>query len=117
MFDLIRAGGPAMGAVFLFGLAALLTSAHYAARPDGRRQGFLAWMSAATLWAVLAGVASDVAATLYHTMDVADPDQRGRLVLEGLAESMSPAIVGFALLAVVAFLAAVGRRRIDAVRP
>jgi Na+/proline symporter len=91
-------------------------AAHFAARPDARREGFLAWMSAATLWATLAGVTSDVAATLYHTASVADADERGRLVLEGLAESMSPAIVGFALLALVAMLVAVGRRRFEARR-
>jgi hypothetical protein len=34
------------------------------------------------------GIVTDVAATFYTT-DVADADRRGRLVLEGLAESMS----------------------------
>jgi hypothetical protein len=114
MITLVQAGGPSMAAILLFGLVTLLASAHFAARPDGRREGFLAWMSAATLWATLAGVASDVAATLYHTTEVEDANRRAQLVLEGVAESMSPAIVGFAILALVAMLTAVGRRRRDA---
>jgi hypothetical protein len=73
-------------------------------------------MSRAVLWSTLAGLASDVGTTLHSTCTILDDGERSRTITEGVAESMSPAIMGFALLAVTAFLTAVGRRRLDARR-
>jgi hypothetical protein len=118
MLTLIRDGGWSMFVILAFGLAALLTAASYAIRPDPAREGFLQWMSRAVLWAVLCGLASNfatVCAVLAHDETLSTEMQR-RILFEGSAESLSPAIMGFALLALVALLTAVGRRRIDASR-
>jgi hypothetical protein len=114
MLTLIRNGGWSMFVILLCGLVALATAAYFAARPDARHEGFLKWMSRATLWSTLAGLSSDIATTLFQTVEIVEPNERARVVQEGFAESMSPCIVGFALLALVALLSAVGRRRLDA---
>jgi hypothetical protein len=118
MITLIRDGGWSMFVILAFGLAALLTAASYAIRPDAVREGFLQWMSRAVLWAIFCGIASDFATVCHYVAHDSSltGDQLARIVLEGVGESMSPAIVGFAFLALVALLTAVGRRRIDASR-
>jgi hypothetical protein len=114
MLQFFRDGGWSMFVIVVFGMLTLGSAGFYAARPDGRREGFLRWMSRAMLWSILAGLASDIGATCHFTRTMSDPDERSRTVMQGLAESMSPAIMGFSLLAVAAFLTAVGRRRMDA---
>jgi hypothetical protein len=74
-------------------------------------------MHVALLWSTATGIVSDIATTLYYTHNIVDDAERSRTVLEGLAESMSPGIFGFALLTVIALLTAVGRRRLDARGP
>ena len=114
MLEFFRDGGWSMFVILLFGALSLGTGAYYAARPDARHEGFLKWMSRATLWATLAGVASDFGATFKYTRTLENDSERARTVLEGLAESMSPLVMGFVLLALAAFLGAIGRRRLDA---
>jgi len=110
MLTLFRNGGVPMYFLAAFALLALAAGVQFAVRPVRGGDAVVAWLSRATLWATLVGIVSDVAATLYHTGDIADPDLRGQLTTQGLAESMSPAIIGFAVLAVVALLGAVGQR-------
>jgi len=114
MLEFFRDGGWSMFVILLFGALSLGTGAYYAARPDERHEGFLKWMSRATLWATLAGVASDFGATFHYTARIEEDGERGRTVLQGLAESMSPLVMGFVLLSLAAFLGAIGRRRLDA---
>jgi hypothetical protein len=111
MGTLIRDGGWSMFVILLFGFVALASAAFYAARPDARHQGFVTWMARATFWSVLVGFCSDFAKTLHTACRIEDANERSRVVIEGSAESLSPGIVGFALLALVALLVAVGRRR------
>jgi hypothetical protein len=114
MLTLFRNGGWSMFVIVLFGFVTLATAAFFATRPDKKHEGFIKWMSRATLWATLCGAASDLAATLYFTTSIVDANERARTIEEGFAESMSPFIMGFAMLALAALLAAVGRRRLDA---
>lgn len=116
MIQFFRNGGWSMFVIVAFGALAVASAAFYAARPDGRREGFLAWISRAVLWSTLAGLASDLGATCQFVTSLTDADERARAASEGFAESMSPAVMGFALLAVTAFLAAIGRQRLDARR-
>jgi hypothetical protein len=111
MGTLIRDGGWSMFVILLFGFVALASAAFYAARPDARHEGFVTWMSRATFWSILVGVCSDFAATFHAACHIEDANERSRVVIEGAAESLSPGIVGFALMALVALLVAVGRRR------
>jgi hypothetical protein len=133
MMTLFRDGGWSMYYVVGFGFVALGAAAYFAARPTARHEGFIEWMSRALLWAILAGICSDVGTVMREASakmgeahlrmlgedvvgQVADSETRTRIICEGLAESLSPGIVGFAFLGVVALLAAVGRRRLDAMR-
>jgi hypothetical protein len=110
MMMLFRAGGFPMFFLVAFGLLALVAAAQFAARPAPGKDAVVAWLARATLWATLVGVVSDIAATCYHTSEIADANERARETTQGLAESMSPAILGFTMLALVALLAAVGQR-------
>ncbi len=105
-----------MFVIVAFGLLTLAVAAFYAARPDRQHEGMLDWMSRAVLWSTLAGLASDIGATCHTTFGIEDGNARARLTTQGVAESMSPAVMGMAFLAVIAFLAAIGRRRLDARR-
>jgi hypothetical protein len=113
MIEFFKDGGWSMFVILLFGGVALLTAAYHAAKPDERHEGFLKWMSRATLWSTLAGLASDFGATFHATAKIEDLNLRGQITTQGLAESMSPAVMGFVLLSLAAFLGAIGRRRLD----
>jgi hypothetical protein len=112
--EIFRDGGWSMFFVVLFGFVALGTAAFYAARPDAKHEGFLRWMSWATLWSVLAGMCSDFATTLHVAAQIEEANQRSVIIAQGSAESLSPGIFGFVLLSLVALLTAVGKRRLDA---
>jgi hypothetical protein len=110
---IFRDGGWSMFVIVLCGFAALATAAFYAVRPDERHEGFVKWMSRATLWAVLAGICSDFATVFHAICEMEDANRRTQILIEGAAESLSPGIMGFAMLALAAMLTAVGRRRLD----
>jgi hypothetical protein len=118
MITLMRNGGGPMIFILLFGLVGLATAFWFAVRPSERHVGFIKWMSRATMWSVLCGFSADLAAVFYNTTtddyDAMPPALFVRIVVHGLAESMSPGIVGFALLSLTALVAAVGQRRLDA---
>jgi hypothetical protein len=114
LYTLFRNGGWSMFAVVIFGLVALATAAFYAARPDAKHEGFVKWMSRATLWSILAGMCSDFATVFDVVCQIDDWNQRSKILLEGSAESLSPGIMGFVLLSLTALLTSVGRRRLDA---
>jgi hypothetical protein len=110
-----QAGGFPMYLIALFGLVALVAAALFLRRPAAGRLEFVRWMSRATAWSVVSGVASCLAAVFVHVSgnpEWAHGPDRALLVLEGLGESMAPAILGAVLLSLTAFLAALGVRRL-----
>jgi hypothetical protein len=115
MLDLVMQGGGGMVPVLLFGLIALVTAGLFVWRPEPRKLAYLRGMSVATIFAILAAVAADLSAALHHT--AGDPERWGAdwhlALLVGLGESLAPAILGFALLALVWMLAAFGMRRFE----
>ena len=115
MMYLMTAGGGVMWIILLFGIVLLAAAILFARRPDEGKLGFIRGMSIATVFAILSGVASDIAATFHHVVNV--PEFRAELVdsvLTGLSESMSPAILGFSILGVAWLITAVGVRRLAA---
>jgi hypothetical protein len=116
MMTLLRDGGFPMVSVLLLGAVTLISAFAFAVRPDAASERFVGWMGLSTLCSVLCGVASDLATTLsVVTLEDEMPfELRIRIAMKGAAESMAPAIVGFALLSVVALMLAVGKRRLDA---
>jgi hypothetical protein len=120
MWTLIRNGGVIpMMFILVCGLLALGASFHFAVRAERRSLGFIKSMGQATLFATLAATAADLGATLYAANRVweqpgdGQPLHAAHLIVEGCAESTSPAILGFSFLALTAMLTAVGRRRLD----
>jgi hypothetical protein len=114
MVTLFRDGGWSMFVVVLFGFISLATAGFYVARPDAKHEGFIVWMSRATLWSILVGICSDFATVCQNINQIEDANRRSQILLVGSAESLSPGIMGFAFLALTALLTAVGRRRLDA---
>lgn len=109
MLTLFREGGVPMFAVLLFGLLALGVAARDAWRRRPPTRQLALWI-AATVFAALSGVAADLAAVGHHVSDryAEYRPQIMEVLLQGLAESMAPAILGFSLAALAAFVGGFG---------
>lgn len=132
MLNFIRMGGVvSMLFILVVGLTGVGAAFYFALRPSKRSIGFVRGMAAATLFGTLAATAADVGATLYSTarafeekaapgaeptaqMEAEALPHAMHLLAEGLAESTSPSVLGFPMLALTAMLLGVGRRRLDA---
>jgi hypothetical protein len=113
MMTLIRNGGFPMFFIMAFGLIALSAAGWYAVRPNARSLGVIVWMGAATLFASLMGTVADLGAVAFAVSAMIEKGNKDwvAIVFEGFAESMSPPIMGFALLSMVALVTAVGKAR------
>jgi hypothetical protein len=112
-------GGFPMLFIALFGAIALAQAVRFAVQPLPGRVGPVAAYAAAVGFAAIAGVCVDlsmVGRTVAGAEDLAPADM-ARWVLMGVSESMAPAILGFAFLAVIALAVAVGLRRTPAAPP
>lgn len=105
-------GGFPMVFITVFGAVALLGAVQFALQPRPGRIGPVIAYGAAVALAALAGVAVDLSMVgrVASSEEVAS-DLRQRIVLAGISESLAPAILGFAILSVVALITAVGLRR------
>ncbi len=114
MGTLIREGGFPMWFVLAFGLVSLGAAAWFAYRPSRRTLKFIRGMSAATLLTSFMGICADLAAVGHHANARWDEWSGSivRVLLQGFAESMSPGIMGFSLLSLVALLVAAGAPRL-----
>ncbi len=105
-----------MLAVLAFGIAALVGAVRFAIRPDPRRIQSIIAMSLAVLGSTLLGVFADIAAVGHAIgsgkFPVEPRNDLIQLTYQGIAECMSPLILGFGVLTVVAMLVAVGYRRL-----
>jgi hypothetical protein len=118
MGTLMTEGGFPMFVVLAFGLATLLLAARFAYQPDGRSAAPVWSLAIATAASTVTGVASDLAAVGHHAprflQEHAD-DGAGydlpRVLIQGFAESMAPAILGSTFVALAALLVAVGLLR------
>lgn len=118
MLTLFREGGFPMWFLLLFGLLTLLSGARFAARPDAARLRLALAMGSATWFTTVTAICADLA-TVGHQA----PDYLARhpgsplstVLLQGVAESMSPAILGFTVLTLAALFVALGcyRESID----
>ena len=112
-------GGLPMVFVLVLGLVGLVSAGRFMRSPDRRKVASVVSLSAATGFAALTGIASDV---MVFTHAVAQnetfhgPDF-GPVILQGISESMSPAILGGAFLCVTWMVMAVGFRRLAVISP
>lgn len=115
MLDFFRAGGFGMWFVLLFGLIDLVVAGLFAARPERRRVGIIVALGAATLFSVGNAVASDLAAVCTHVPgnpEWANSPHVHLIIMQGIAESLTPAVLGCSLLTLVALAVSVGYRRL-----
>jgi hypothetical protein len=125
MLTLFREGGFSMFFILGFGFVGLGWAAWYAAMGRPRRLGFVRGMMAATLFSTAMGVATDLGTVFKVVSGLGDDlsparqamgrdlEHRTDILLKGLSESMAPAVMGFALLAVASLLLAVGAARTE----
>src|SRR5687768_15165021 len=112
MIRLIINGGPGMFAIIILGLLGVATAAWFAWRAEGRVRGFLDEIGRAVVCATMVALAMDVMATLFYSVQ-APPGDKPLIIMRGLGESMSPLVLGFALLSLMHLLTAIGQRRLD----
>lgn len=111
MWTLFRDGGWSMFFILGFGFVALGWAAWFAARGRATPLGFVKAMMAATLFATLSGVFSDLGTVFKVVWTMAEPDRTATMI-EGLGECMAPGVMGFAFLALAALLVGVGSARV-----
>ena len=115
MLQFFLNGGVPMFGVVVCGLSALVAAVRFAISPDRRKVGAIASLSLATTATSLLGVAADLA-TVFHVVasneEFQKPNVMPVVLLQGLSESASPPILGFALLTVIWLVMAVGYRRL-----
>ena len=113
-YHFFQEGGWGMWFVLLFGLITLAQAIGFARRPDERRRSALEAFERATLYSVIATVALDLAAVARapRGMPWSEAPRVELVIFEGIAESLAPAILGFALLSFAWMIGAVGQRRL-----
>ena len=109
-----KLGGWGMYPILFVGLASLGTAAFYAARGDARLRGSLEAMSRALVWFIVTAVSSDLVTVCFYLKGPDIPaEQRLRILLEGVGESLTPLTMGGAFLALMWLFVAIGQRRVD----
>ena len=112
---LMMAGGAPMIVIVVFGLVAVLASAHFAWRPRPEALYYIGALCLAVLFSIFAAVAGDlieVCVSVAGNPDMSSSPQVGMILVEGLGESLSPAVLGFSVLSIVSLISAVGLRRL-----
>src|SRR3954464_7564619 len=111
MMTLFREGGFPMWFLLVFGALSLLAGGRFAARPEPGRLRLAAVLGLATLFTVLTAVGADLA-TVGHQAPgylARHPEETlAAVLLQGFAECVRPAIVGFTILTLVALFIALG---------
>jgi hypothetical protein len=117
MIDFLRAGGYTMVIVIVVGGAMLVAAARFAREADPRRLALVKALTWALSFAVVSGIAVNLAVTC--TAVATDPEwSKAPLLplLQGFAESITPAILGGAIASIAWILVGVGVRRMPDVR-
>jgi hypothetical protein len=107
MIDFFRAGGFSMWIVLALGIAILASSFALMRDPDPRRLGAVRALTWATVFAIVTGVASNVIAVFRYIARHDEP----QALYQGLAEALTPAVLGSAFLSAAWLVAAVAVRR------
>lgn len=106
-----------MFVVLLFGGLTMATAAVFVWRPAERHVATIRSLSTATVFSVLTGLASNLAAVFSHVPthpEWSKSPEMPLIVMTGLAESLAPVLLGFAMLTLAWGITAVGLRRLGA---
>lgn len=99
--------------VIVFGISTLWIAGSFAFHPHEKKLGLVKPASAATAFAVLSAVCAGLATTFSNVAtEVVSMQVPGSRVMAGLAESLVPAVMGFALLALAWMFVFIGLRRL-----
>nr|HEX4319100.1 hypothetical protein [Kofleriaceae bacterium] len=112
MIDFLLAGGYTMVIVIVVGGVMLVAAARFAREAEPRRLALVKALTWALAFAVISGIAANLVATCHAV--ISDPEfSRAPLMplLEGFAESITPAILGGAIASIAWILVGVGVRR------
>jgi hypothetical protein len=113
-------GGWAMWFVLALGLATLAVAAAFVREPAPKRRETVRSFSVATSFGIMSSVALNLAAVGSKVPTIPELANHPRIelvVLTGIAESLAPAILGFALLSFGWLAVAFGERRARALAP
>lgn len=115
MIEFFQAGGWSMFLILALGVVTLGAAAAFMRRPEAQDIGMIRGFSVATVFAVLTGIAADLAAVFTHVPNNPEwahsPDMP-LIVMTGLGESLTPAILGFTMLTLAWMVTGVGIRRL-----
>jgi hypothetical protein len=114
MWTLFQEGGFPMWFLLAFSALTLFFAAQFARIPARRTLRIAGALGGATLFTTVTSVCTDLAAVGHHAPDYlrAHPTMSATdVVLQGIAESLSPAILGFTVLSVAALIVAYGFHR------
>lgn len=116
LWSFMLGGGLSMWFVLLFAAFTLAAAIGFARRPDARRADAVRSFSWATAFSIASGVCLNLAAVgskVPARLEWANNPKLPLIVMEGIAESLAPAILGFMLLSLAWTLMAVGHRRLS----
>ena len=114
MVQLFEEGGYPMWLLLVAALTTFAAAGRFAAQPTRPRLALTRSLSGTVLLFLLMGTATDVAAVGHGAAGyiARHPGETFvTVLLQGMAECMSPAILGFSSLAIVSVLVAIGRLR------
>lgn len=114
MTEFLRAGGIAIWYVLALSLPLFALSAHFAYRPAPKRLALVRGLT----WALVFGIVSAVSTNLMAVFNkVPDNEEWAHspdmplIVMKGIGESITPAVLGFTFLSLAWLLVAFGMRR------
>lgn len=107
-------GGPPMVFLLVLGLVGLVSAGRFMRSPAPGKVAPVVALSVATGFAALTGMATDLAVFTHHVANNEEwlKNELAAVVLQGISESMSPAILGGAFLCVTWMIMAAGFRRL-----
>jgi hypothetical protein len=115
MVEFFRNGGFGMFPVLVLGMLTLAAGGHFAMRAERKTRNFVDVMVKVVLFSACAGLLTNLAATFDYLAHKDVPaDKFSTTLAEGLYESLGPAIMGSAFLALTFLFVAIGQRRLDA---
>jgi len=114
MWNLMLEGGFPMFFLFALGAGALVAAVRFARAPSRRRLRVTTALGVATGFTTLTATCADFAAVGHHAPEYLklNPGQPvTEVLLQGMAEAMSPGILGFTILSLVALITVLGVAR------
>ncbi|HTM45514.1 MAG TPA: hypothetical protein VL137_11195 [Polyangiaceae bacterium] len=114
MLNLFVEGGFPMWFLLTFGLATLFFAARFARAPSHRTLKTAFALGGATVFTILTAMCTDLAMVGHHAPEYlkTHPEMSlSEVLLQGLAESLSPGILGFTMLSLAALIVAYGFQR------